>query len=87
MTAGIGASAIVRERSAMIDILACAFLVFGLLGMLKEWHIDATVYGDDLAYDRPSYGIPGSQEDGQTRQAHRRERERHRRAAESRWHR
>jgi hypothetical protein len=55
----------------MIDILACAFLVFGLLGMLKERHIDATVYGDDLAYDRPSYGIPGSQEDGQTRQAHR----------------
>ena len=42
----------------MIDILALAFLFLGLLGMLKEWHIDATVYGDDLAFDRPSYGIP-----------------------------
>ena len=42
----------------MIAILALAFLFLGLLGMLKEWHVDATVYGDDLAYDRPSYSIP-----------------------------
>src|SRR6266568_6609666 len=56
MTLGIGASAVVRERSAMIDILAFVFLVCGLLGMLKELHVDATVYGNDLAYDRLSSG-------------------------------
>ena len=32
----------------MIAILALAFLFLGLLGMLKEWHVDAMVYGDDL---------------------------------------
>jgi hypothetical protein len=71
----------------MIDILALAFLFLGLLGMLKEWHIDAMVYGDDLAYDRPSSGMPGYQDDEQIRQFRRREREKDRRAEESRWHR
>ena len=71
----------------MIDILALAFLFLGLLGMLKEWHIDATVYGDDLAFDRPSYSIPRYQGDEQIRQVRRREREKDRRAEESRWHR
>ena len=71
----------------MIDILALAFLFLGLLGMLKEWHMDATVYGDDLAYDRHSSGIPGYQDDEQIRQFRRREREKDRRAEESYWNR
>ena len=71
----------------MIAILALAFLFLGLLGMLKEWHVDAMVYGDDLAFDRPSYGIPRYQDDEQIRQFRRREREKERRAEESRWHR
>ena len=71
----------------MIDILALAFLFFGLLGMLKEWHMGATVYGDDLAYDRPSSGMPGYHNDEQIRQFRRREREKDRRTKESRWNR
>ena len=71
----------------MIAILALGFLFLGLLGMLKEWHSDATVSGNDLAYDRPSSGIPGYQDDEQIRQFRRREREKDRRAEESRWHR
>jgi hypothetical protein len=71
----------------MIDILALAFLFFGLLGILKGWHSEATVYGDDLAYDRPSSGMPGYQDDEQRSQFRRREREKDRRAEESRWHR
>ena len=71
----------------MIDILALAFLFSGLLGMLKEWHMDATVSGDDLAYDRPSSGIPGYQDDEQIRQFRRRERAKDRRAKESHWNR
>ena len=67
----------------MIDILAFAFLVFGLLGVLKEWHIDARVYGDDLAYDRLSSGIPSYHDDEHIRQCRGREREKARRAAES----
>ena len=71
----------------MIDLLACAFLFFGLLGMLKEWHVDATVDGDELAYDRLSHGIPSYHDDEHIRQCRRREREKARRAEESRWHR
>jgi hypothetical protein len=71
----------------MIDILALAFLFLGLLGMLKEWRMDATVYGDDLAYDSHSSGISGYQDDEQIRQCRRREREKDRRAEESRWNR
>jgi hypothetical protein len=71
----------------MIDIFALAFLFLGLLGMLKEWHMDATVHGDDLAYDRHSSGISGYQDDEQIRQFRRREREKDRRAEESHWHR
>jgi hypothetical protein len=71
----------------MIDILALAFLFLGLLGILKGWHIDTTVSGDDLAYDRHSYGIPRYQDDEQIRQFRRREREKDRRAEESRWNR
>jgi hypothetical protein len=84
VTPGTGASAVVREGSARIDILACVFLVCGLLGMLKEWHVDATVYGDDLAYDRLSSGIPRYHDDEHIRQCRRREREKARRAEESR---
>ena len=71
----------------MIAILALGFLFLGLLGMLKEWHSDATVYGDDLAFDRPSYSIPRYQDDEQIRQFRRRERAKDRCAEESRWHR
>ena len=71
----------------MIEIFALAFLFVGLLGMLKEWRIDAPGYGDALAYDRPSYGIPGYQDDEQIRQFHRRERAKDRHAEESRWYR
>jgi hypothetical protein len=71
----------------MIDIVALAFLFLGLLGVLKVWHADSMVYGDDLAYDRPSSGMPGYLDDEQIRQFRRREREKDRRAEESRWNR
>ena len=68
----------------MQDLLELSLVSLGLLSMLKGWHIDATVYGEGPAYDRPYYGIPGYHDDGQTRQSRRREREKARRAAESR---
>ena len=71
----------------MTDIFALACLFLGLLGMLKEWHMDAMVHGDDLAYARSSSGLPDYHDDEQIRQFRRRERERYRRAAESHWHR
>ena len=71
----------------MLDLLALTLGFFGLLSMPKGWHIDTPVYGEGPAYDRPSSGIPGYQDDGQIRQSRRREREKERRAEESRWHR
>ena len=69
----------------MTEIFALAFLFFGLLGMLKKWHMDALLYGDDLAYGRPYSAMPGYHDDEQIRQSRRREREKDRRAEESRW--
>ena len=71
----------------MIELFVLTLGFLGLLSMLKGWHVDATVYGEGPSYDRPSYRIPGYQDDGQIRQSHRREREKDRRAEESRWHR
>ena len=68
----------------MLSLLVVIFLFLEVLSRLKGWQSDATVYGEGPAYDRPSYGIPGYHDDGQTRQARRRARERERRAAESR---
>jgi hypothetical protein len=68
----------------MTGLLELILGFLGLLSMLKGWHIDATVYGEGPSYDRPSYGIPGYHDDEQTRQSRRRERERDRRAEESR---
>jgi len=42
---------------------------------------------EDPVYYRPSYEVPGYQDDEQVRQSRRREREKDRRAEESRWHR
>jgi hypothetical protein len=68
----------------MLGLLAFILGFLGLLSMLKGWHLDATVYGEGPTYDHFSYGIPGYHDDGQIRQSRRRERERDRRAAESR---
>ena len=68
----------------MQDLLELSLVSLGLLSMLKGWHIDATVYGEGPAYDRPYYGIPGYHDDGHIRQSRRREREKDRRAEESR---
>jgi len=69
----------------MTGLLELILGFLGLLSMLKGWHSDAAVYGDGPSYDRPSYGIPGYHEDGQTRQTRRRDREKARRAEESRF--
>lgn len=79
-----GFSRMALRGRLIIHPLAIIFGCLGVLSMLQGWHSDTPVYGEGPSYDRPSSGIPGSHEDGQTRQARRRERERHRRAAESR---
>ena len=79
-----GFSRIALQGVAIIDLLELILGFLGLLSMLKGWHLDATVYGEGPTYDRSSYGIPGYHDDGQIRQSRRRERERDRRAAESR---
>jgi hypothetical protein len=68
----------------MIDLLVSFLAFLGLLSILKGWHIDTTVYGEGPFYDRPSYGIAGYPDDEQIRQSRRREREKERRAQESR---
>ena len=70
----------------MTDIFALACVFLGLLGMLKERHMDAMVHGDDLAYARSSSGLSDYRDDEQIRQFRRREREKDRRAEEARWH-
>jgi hypothetical protein len=79
-----GFSRIALRGISMLGLLAFILGFLGLLSMLKGWHLDATVYGEGPTYDRSSYGIPGYHDDGQIRQSRRRERERDRRAAESR---
>jgi hypothetical protein len=71
----------------MEDLLFLALGFLGLMSMLKGQHIDTTVYGESPSYDRPCYEIPGYQDDEQIRQFRRREREKDRRAEESRWNR
>jgi hypothetical protein len=71
----------------MQDLLVFILGFLGLLSMLKGWHSDATVSGEGASYDRPSSGIPSYHDDEHIRQFRRREREKDRRAAESRWHR
>ena len=68
----------------MLELLVSILGFLGLLSLLKGWQSDATVDGEGPSYDRPSSGIPGYHDDGQTRQSRRREREKARRAAESR---
>jgi hypothetical protein len=68
----------------MIELLVLMLVFLVLLSLLKGWHIDTTVYGEGPAYDRPSYGIAGYPDDEQIRQSRRREREKERRAQESR---
>ena len=68
----------------MIGLLELILGFLGLLSMLKGWQSDAMVSGEGPSYDRPSSGIPGYHDDGQIRQSRRREREKARRAAESR---
>jgi hypothetical protein len=71
----------------VIGLLELTLAFLGLLSMLKGWHLDATVYGEGPSYDRLFYGIPGYHDDGHLRQSRRREREKDRRAEESRRHR
>ena len=71
----------------MIELLVLTLGFLGLLSLLKGRHIDTTGYEEGPAYDRPSYEVPGYHDDGQIRQSRRREREKDRRAEESRWHR
>ena len=70
----------------MADLLFLALGFLGLMSLLKGQHIDTTVYGEDPSYDRPSYNIPGYQDDEHIRQLRRREREKDRRAEGARWH-
>jgi hypothetical protein len=70
----------------MVELLVLLLGFLGLLSVLKGRHIDTTVYEEDPVYYRPSYEVPGYQDDEQKRQFRRREREKDRRAEESRWH-
>ena len=69
----------------MIELLVFTLGFLGLLSLLKGRHIDTMVYEEGPAYDRPSYEVPGYHDDEQIRQSRRREREKERRARESRW--
>jgi hypothetical protein len=69
----------------MTGLLVLILGFLGLLHILKGRHIDTTVDEEDPVYYRPSYEVPGYQDDGQIRQSRRREREKERRARESRW--
>jgi hypothetical protein len=71
----------------MIDLLMLALGFLGLLSLLKGRHSDTTVYEESPVYYRPSYEVPGYQDDEHIRQSRRREREKDRRTTESRWHR
>ena len=71
----------------MIELLMFTLGFLGLLSLLKGRHIDTTVYEEGPAYDRPSYEVPGYQDDEQLRQYRRREKQKERRAEEARWHR
>src|SRR2546427_7770365 len=79
-----GFTRVALKGVSMPDLLVFILGFLGLLSMLKGWQSDATVSGEGPSYDRPSYAIPGYHDDGQTRQSRRREREKHRRAADSR---
>jgi hypothetical protein len=71
----------------MLELLVLILGFAGLLHILKGRHFDTTVDDEDPVYYRPSYEVPGYQDDEQVRQSRRREREKDRRAEESRWHR
>ena len=71
----------------MIDPLLFDLGFVGLPSILKGRPSDTPVFGEGHSYDHASSGIPGYPDDGQIRQCRRREREKARRAAESRWHR
>jgi len=71
----------------MIDPFLCDVGFLGLPSLRKGRHSEAPVFGEGHSYDHPSYGIPGYPDDGQIRQFRRRQREKERRAKESRWHR
>ena len=81
-----GFTRVALKGAFIIDLKELILGSLGLLSMLKGWHLDATVYGEGPSYDHLSYGIPGYHDDGQIRQSRRRDREKARRAAESRLH-
>ena len=79
-----GFTRVALKGVSIIELFVFILGFLGLLSMLKGEQSEATVYGEGSLYDRPSSGIPGYHDDEQTRQSRRRERERARRAAESR---
>jgi hypothetical protein len=70
----------------MIDVLVPILGLLVLMSVFKGWHLDPMVYGEGPSYVPCFYGAPGYQDDGQAQQARRHERERERRAKESRCH-
>ena len=69
----------------MLDPFLCDLGFLGLPSVRQGRHSEAPVCGEGHSYDHPSSGIPGYHEDGHIRQCRRREREKARRAKESRW--
>ena len=69
----------------MIELLVLALGFLGLLSLVKGRHSDTPMYEERPAYSLSSYEVPGYQDDEQIRQYRRREREKDRRAVESRW--